>query len=918
MIEDSDCKRGAARIVGRDEELAAVAATTSGPGATRALFITGGVGIGRSALLDASIAMIDGPVLLARPGAAERSMRFAAIADLLADLGDDVLDTLPPPQRHALEVALVRVPPAGDPPEPLAVAIGLLGVLRTLSEHERVVIAIDDAHWLDDASAAVIAFAARRLDPARLRLLLTVPAGAETAIEAALPRTHVAHQPLGALSIGAVRCMLADRIGLSVSRRELREVHRASQGVPLIALEVGRALRHGGGADLAVHSPAADLLAERVDRLAPAAAKLLAAATLSPGTRAAELERVAGPDAIEQAVAANAVMVDDGQVQPAHPLLGVAVLRRLTPARRRTLHAELAAALPGHERARHLALATEAPDERIATELLDAAATAAVRGAPLDAAELAEHALRLTPEDAPERPARLLALATHLNVAGEADRVAALLAPALETLPAGAPRVQALLLLADDPAPPAVAERHLASALAAAGDDERLRAPVLARLAERSALTSLARIDECAAKAAQALAAADGAGERPALSAVTWTRILRGEPLVDLPARFAAASGGPPQLYRSIERLRGIALAFRGELAPARVTLSAALATADARGEAWSQTVLLLDRCELELRAGAWPAAAELLAELERWPEGARLADSAGRRLAALLAAGRGDAAAATKHAEAALAGAAAGGNQWDRFEALRARGVTALLNREPARAATDLSEVWEHMQREGIDELGAFPVAGDLVECLIATGDLPRARAVVRRLATLAGAQLHPWALATSRRARALLSLAAGGDHEAAAAELRGAAADYQRLGLGFDHARTLLSLGLTARRRRKWAIARDALEAAASAFDALGSPGWAARVRDDLSRIGGRRPCEPGALTASERRVVELASAGLANKEIAQTLFVTVSTVENHLSKTYAKLGVRSRAQLASRLAAGVGAGAAVQLAA
>ena len=138
-----------------------------------------------------------------------------------------------------------------------------------------------------------------------------------------------------------------------------------------------------------------------------------------------------------------------------------------------------------------------------------------------------------------------------------------------------------------------------------------------------------------------------------------------------------------------------------------------------------------------------------------------------------------------------------------------------------------------------------------------------------------------------------------------AAAAELAQAAADYRGLGLRFDAARTLLGLGRAQRRWKKWGAARESLEAAVSAFDELGSPGWAEQARSELSRVGARRKAPTGELTPAEQRVVELATAGLANKEIARQLFVGVHTVEVHLTHAYAKLGVRSRTQLAGRLA-------------
>ena len=129
-------------------------------------------------------------------------------------------------------------------------------------------------------------------------------------------------------------------------------------------------------------------------------------------------------------------------------------------------------------------------------------------------------------------------------------------------------------------------------------------------------------------------------------------------------------------------------------------------------------------------------------------------------------------------------------------------------------------------------------------------------------------------------------------------------AAADFGRLGLPFDQARTLLALGRALRRGKRWGAARAALAEAEAVFDDVGSPGWAAEARSELARVGARRPSPSGELTPTERQVAELAAEGRSNKEIARVLHVTVSTVEAHLSRAYAKLGVRSRAQLANRL--------------
>ena len=242
---------------------------------------------------------------------------------------------------------------------------------------------------------------------------------------------------------------------------------------------------------------------------------------------------------------------------------------------------------------------------------------------------------------------------------------------------------------------------------------------------------------------------------------------------------------------------------------------------------------------------------------------------------------------------------------RWNWLEAMRARGLAALLAHDPARAVESFAPVWDHTQREGVTEPAEFPVAPDLVEALLELGRHDDARAVCDRLRELAVEQEHPWGLATATRCEGLLALSAAGD-EAALPRLAEATAAYDALGLRFDRARTLLAAGRCARRLRKWSAARELLAQAAAAFDQVGSDGWARDARAELARIGGRKPRADGALTATEQRVAALAAEGRSNKGIAEQLCVSVHTVERHLLHAYAKLGVRSRTQLANRLAA------------
>ncbi len=839
----------------------------------RALVLTGEAGIGKTALWSAGVEAAGERglrVLAAQPASAEIRLSFAALGDLL---DGQTLAGVPAPQRRALEVALLREEPVGAGPEPRAIAAGFLSALRTLAP---LVVAIDDVQWLDAPSADALLFAARRLGDSAVRFLLT--RRRTTALDHALRPECLTVGPLG---LGAVRRMLAERLGLVLPRPLLRRLFDTSGGNPLFALELGRSLAGRRppeiGEELVLPDALEDLMGAGVEAMPPPVRRLILALALGGDVPASEVS--------DAALRAGAVVISGDRVRLAHPLLGAAARRRAGPAERRAMHRRLArTCVDGTQRARHLALASIAPDAALAAALSAGAERAASRGAAHDAAELARHALRLTPAEAAVRPERVLALAERLDVLGEGRRAARLLTPQLGALPAGATRVRAHVLLADVAGNFADGERHLEAALDESAGDARLRAPVLAQRAVHAAVGRVERIGAAEAWAAEALA---GAGQDAAAAgqALAWARSLRGAPFVDAPA------GEGSHVDLSLERVAAVRRVWRGELAAARATLGRLLTLADARGEEYAYAVLRLHLCELELRAGGWDAAQRLLDEWRESGAAEMFVSAAGERCLALLAAGRGDPRAAERWAAEAIAGAEAAGGGWDRLEGLRARGLAHLLEHRPEQAAESLRAVWDHTQREGVADPGAFPVAPDLVEALAETGEREAASAVGERLRELAERQDHPWARAGLQRCRAALGLAADTD-----------AAD--ALGLRFDSARTLLALGRAHRRSRRWGAARRALERAVQGFVALGSPGWAEHARAELARVGARRPRPSGELSAAECRVAELAAAGRANKEIAHALFISVHTVETHLTRVYAKLGVRSRTQLAARL--------------
>jgi DNA-binding CsgD family transcriptional regulator len=192
----------------------------------------------------------------------------------------------------------------------------------------------------------------------------------------------------------------------------------------------------------------------------------------------------------------------------------------------------------------------------------------------------------------------------------------------------------------------------------------------------------------------------------------------------------------------------------------------------------------------------------------------------------------------------------------------------------------------------------------GDLLEALIAAGELDEAGEVLATWQERADALDRAWALAILARCRGLL-LAARGEHEGALESFERALAEHARSTDPFHHARTLLALGRTQRRAKQRGAARTTLEEALAAFERLGAPLWAEQARAELARIGGRSPSR-GELTEAERRIAALVAEGRTNREVAAALFLTEHSVETALTRVYRKLGVRSRAELAHLFAA------------
>ena len=450
----------AREIVSREDELASIHAFIGRTEiAPSALVLEGEPGIGKSTLWLAGVEharALGLRVLSTRPAEAERGLAHVGLGDLFEDVLDEVLPALSPPRRRALEVALLLDDAPADAVDPRALGIATRSALQLLAEDTPLLVAIDDLQWLDASSAGALAFALRRIGSNNVRLLLArrLTAGVQpSGFEQALGAEGVQRLPLGPLSVGALHRLLRDRLGRPFARQTLLRIHERSGGNPFFALELARVL----DADvdpvqpLPVPETLEELVRARISGLPASTREALAFASALGTVSESFLERAGvAADALDPAVAAHVIERENGTIRFTHPLLS-SVLYQDLGAERQSVHERIAGIVEDPLlRARHLALSNDSPDIVIADLLDDAARLAGDRGASAVAAELAEHALRLTPLDRrDERRRRALTAARAHHVAGEWTRARTIAADLLAETEIGSLRAEALILLAE-------------------------------------------------------------------------------------------------------------------------------------------------------------------------------------------------------------------------------------------------------------------------------------------------------------------------------------------------------------------------------------------------------------------------------------------------------------------------------------
>lgn len=512
MVEGIDS--AAAGTFGRDAELSRLGAFVRGADSERALFVEGAPGLGKTTVWESAreAASAGGVrVLAARAAEAETSMSYAVLSDLLADVDVRSMATIPEPQREAIEVALLRAQPSGSRIESRAVPLGVVNMLRALADAGPVLLAIDDLQWVDNATAEALAFALRRVvGDSRVRLLATRRPEGTRAIEAAVAREASATISLTGLTLGATRRLLHARYGLALSRRVARRVHELTLGNPLFALEIGRLLAASGSppasGDLEVPDSLEELLGERL-RSSPVARRAMLAVALGGSLGQDQIASVAGQDAFDAALEAGLLVRQAGRVAPGHPLLAASVIKRSSPADRRSMHGALARVTVDQvRRAHHLAEAATEPGAELAETVAAGASEAATRGAIDEAIELAEQALRLTPPGSDDRPERVLTLGEYLLRGVEPKRLRELMSVELDALPRGTPKARGHLLAAHVPVSQEEYDANLACVLHES-EDPRYRVMALVEQSLDATVSYAERLTEAEARAAEALAA---------------------------------------------------------------------------------------------------------------------------------------------------------------------------------------------------------------------------------------------------------------------------------------------------------------------------------------------------------------------------------------------------------------------------
>jgi DNA-binding CsgD family transcriptional regulator len=893
------------------------------------LVLRGPAGIGKTSLLDAAVANATDFASSCVAGVeSEIALGFAAVHQLLLPFLDRVGD-LPEPQRHALE-SVFGLADHG-PPDPLLVFLAVLTLLDSAATDQPLLLVIDDAHWLDDESARVLAFVARRLhaDPIVMLVALREPETRATNPFDVLPQLEIP-----GLADAGSRALLEDAAGGRIDPDVADRLFAATQGNPLALSEFVAGLdpqQLEGNAPLPEPLPVRRMLqdqyASRTRELPSAARSLLLLASA---------ERFGDPALLHRAANALGVSWHEGVASieaaglatftPAasfrHPLVRSAVYHSATPSECRRVHQALADALVGDEdvdrRNWHLSAAAAAPDEDIAATLECSAARVFQRGGTQAAAEFFMRAADLTPDPA-RKIDRLLAAVRMRSAEGGGTRAQALLDGVMARVRDGRQRAEAewtqgLIWLGAGRARDAL--RVLARAVSSIehyDDGMPLHALITAEnavlygesLSERSLAHTISRTALHLLSQASTLQPAEdlvrGIAIRLTDGHVAAAPVIRAA-LVGLRERAENDDGARlmPDAHEHGAMLHLLAVnaacAVLDDVALDLATRS--WVEFGRRTRTLTTLPIALDlRSVCDVFAGRFRAAESAILEADDILSftGARalIGESGVGRL--FLEAYRGDEPAARAIAQRRSEDARERGNGVDLDQSHLALAVLGVGMGRYAEALDHCREIEAH-DSVAISMLG-FPL---LIEAAERCDDLATANAAHDRFSECAAASATEWALGLVASTRALLAA-----DEAAEAHYAEALERLAATSAAVDLARVQLLYGEWLRRARRRRDARVPLRTALDFFQRIGAGAFAERTRRELAATGEhsrpRSDATRDMLTAQEAQIAHLVAEGMTNPQIAAQIYISKSTVEYHLRKIYRKLGVTTRTQLA-----------------
>jgi len=879
-------------------------------GESSALVLRGEAGIGKTALLEYVAERASGCRVARAVGVqSEMELAFAGLHHLCAPLLDG-LDALPSPQREALRVAFgLR---EGARPDRFLVALAALSLLAEAAETRPLVCVIDDAQWLDRASALVLAFVARRLLAERVAVVFAVREPADADALSGLPELRVE-----GLADADARALLASAVPGRLDERVLDRIVAESRGNPLALRELPRGLTPAGmagGYALPDARPLANRIEqsflERAQSLPHDTQLLLLAAAAEPVGDLGLLWRAAerlgiGSEAARPAEAAGLIELGF-RVRFKHPLVRSAVYRGAAAPDRRKAHRALAEttdpAADPDRRAWHAAHATAAPDEVVAADMARSAERAERRGGLAAAAAFLQRAAELTPDPVQRVERTLAAAQAKLDVADHqaaSDLVIAAQHGPLDDLQrARLERLRAQIAFArrrGSDAPPLLLEaaRHLEPLDAAAARETYLEAIVAAMFAGR--LGTAPGVREVARTARSAPPMPEPRPPGDLLLAALAARFTDG-----YAAAFPALSSAV-RPFGEVDDNRWLWLACRLAQDLWDDELWHVLATRGVRvaretGALSALPIAANYRAALHVHSGAFDAAAALIDEVDAITQATGIAPL--KYAALMLAAWRGDQAAALEFFEGARQ------NATDRGEGHGLGFVewaTALLHNAGGRYGEALAAAQRACEYEDVIWFAWALV--ELIEAAVRGRRPDLAAPALARLSERTRASGTAWALGIEAGSRALVH-----DDEPAYRE----SIEHLSGTRGAVHlARSRLLYGEWLRRENRRADAREHLRAAYDSFACIGAEAFAERARRELLATGEtvrRRDAEArDALTPQEAQVARLARDGHTNPEIGAQLFISPRTVEYHLHKVFRKLDVTTRKELRTVLADG-----------